>query len=227
MTVEDSAGPVPSPTADSDDRHVFPWGPVQVVAVLILCHLAIVFGLVGRNPDTARFSRLGGVVAGEVIEQPWRLLTSLFIHADPAHVLWNGLSMVVFAVPVVLEIGYLRAAAIYLAGGALGGVAGAWAVPDGVVLFGSSGGVSALFGAWVAMTLVRARHDGLPRRARIRVIGVALLILPSLLTSIGSSGRPISVAAHLGGLAAGLAAGLLALGTDAARAGTGEDPHSQ
>jgi len=215
MNGEDSADPVPSTTAEGDDRHSFPRGPVQAVAVVVLCHLAIVFALVGRNPDTARFLRLGGVVAGEVTEQPWRLLTSLFVHADPAHVLWNGLSMIVFAVPVVLGIGYLRAAAIYLVGGALGGVAGAWAVPGGVVLFGSSGAVSALFGAWVAITLVRARHDGLPHRARMRVLGVALLILPSLMTPISSSGRAISVAAHLGGLAGGLAAGLLALGAGA------------
>jgi len=225
MNGEDGAGPVQ--TADGGDRYSFPWGPVQAAAVLVLCHLAIVFALVGKNPDTARFARLGGIVAGEVTEQPWRLLTSLFVHADPAHVLWNALSMVVFAVPVVLGIGYLRAGAIYLAGGALGGVAGALAVPDGVVLFGSSGAVSAVFGAWVAITLVRARHDGLPHRARIRVIGVALLILPSLMTPISSSGRSISVAAHLGGLAGGLAAGLLALGAGAARARTGEDPHSQ
>ena len=192
----------------SDGGNAFPWGPVQVVAVFILSHFAIVFALVGTSPVTERLSALGGLVAGEVAEQPWRLLTSLFIHADPAHVFWNGISMLVFAVPVVLEIGYLRAAAVYLAGGVLGGLAGASVLPDGVVLFGSSGAVAALFGAWVGITFMRARHAGLRRRARVRVVGVAMLILPLFLTPVDSSGRAISVAAHMGGLAAGVAAGL-------------------
>ena len=149
-------------------RHAFPWGPIRVVAALVLAHLAIVLGLVGQNPDFMRFSRLGGVVAGKITEQPWRLLSSLFIHADLSHVFWNGLSLLVFAVPVILDVGYLGAAVIYLAGGVVGGITGAMAVPDGVVLFGSSGAVSALFGAWIAITLLRARQSGLPRRARIR-----------------------------------------------------------
>jgi membrane associated rhomboid family serine protease len=179
--------------------------------------MAIVLGLVGQNPDFMRFTRFGGVVAGRVTEQPWRLLSSLFIHADPSHVFWNGLSMLVFAVPVILDIGYLGAAVIYLAGGVVGGIAGASAVRDGVVLFGSSGAVSALFGAWVAITLLRARRSGLPRRARVRVIGLALLILPSLVSPMTSSGQSISVAAHLGGMAAGFVAGLVAWRVGAVR----------
>jgi len=194
-----------------------------VVAVLFLAHMAVVAGLVGQKPDFMRFSRLGGVVAGHVTEQPWRLLSSLFIHADPSHVFWNGLSMLVFAVPVIIDIGYLGAALVYIVGGAVGGITGAMAVREGVVLFGSSGAVSALFGAWVAITLLRARQSGLPRRARVRVIGVALLILPSLVSPMTSSGQSISVAAHLGGLAAGFVAGLLAWRIGAVRPVEPED----
>jgi membrane associated rhomboid family serine protease len=193
-----------------DRRRAFPWGPVRVVAVVFLTHLAIVLTLVGHNPDFMRFRRLGGLVAGEVTEQPWRLLTSLFVHRDPSHVFWNGVSMLVFAVPVILDIGYVGAAIVYLFGGVVGGIFGAMALPDGVVLFGSSGAVSALFGAWIAITLLRARQNGLPRRARIRVIGLSLLILPTLVNPETSSGQSISVASHLGGLGAGIVAGMIA-----------------
>jgi membrane associated rhomboid family serine protease len=191
-------------------RNAFPWGPVRVVAVVFLVHLAVVLALVGRNPDFMRFRRLGGLVAGEVTEQPWRLLTSLFVHRDPSHVFWNGVSMLVFAVPVILDIGYVGAALVYLLGGVVGGITGAMAVPDGVVLFGSSGAVSALFGTWIAITLLRARQSGLPRRARVRVIGLSLLILPTLVNPVSSSGQSISVASHLGGLGAGIVAGMIA-----------------
>jgi len=141
--------------------------------------------------------------------QPWRLLTCIVLHSGPSHLFWNGVSMMVFAVPLILELGYLPAAAIYLAGGLLGGIAGALAVPDGVVLIGSSGAVAGLFGAWVAITLLRARVAPLPRHAGIRVVGVALLVLPSLVTPTTSTGTPISVGAHLGGMVAGLAAGIV------------------
>jgi len=180
------------------------------VAAVFVAHMAIVLGLVGHNPDFMRFTRLGGVVAGRVTEQPWRLLTSLFIHADPAHVFWNGVSMLVFAVPVILDVGYIGASLVYLFGGVVGGITGTMARPEGVVLFGSSGAVSALFGAWIAITLMRARQNGLPRRARFRVLGLSLLILPTLVNPESSTGQSISVAAHLGGLGAGIVAGLFA-----------------
>jgi len=197
-----------------DDRHSsFPWGPVRALTGLILVHFAIVLGLVGPHPDTARFVRLGGLVAGRLaLDEPWRFVTSLFLHADSSHVFWNGVSMIVFAVPLILELGYPIGAAIYLAGGVLGGIAGALVVPEGVVLIGSSGAVAGLFGAWIAITLLRARASPLPRQSRIRVVGIALLVLPSLVTPTTSTGEPISVGSHLGGLAAGLAAGALLWG---------------
>ena len=193
-----------------DRRHTFPWGPIRVVAALFAAHMAIVLALVGGNPDFMRYRDRGGLVSGHVTEQPWRLLTSLFIHADPAHVFWNGVSMLVFAVPVILDVGYVGAALVYLLGGVVGGIIGTLARPEGVVLFGSSGAVSALFGAWIAITLLRARQNGLPRRARVRVLGLSLLILPTLVNPESSTGHSISVAAHLGGLGAGIVAGLFA-----------------
>ena len=67
-------------------------------------------------------------------------------------------------------------------------------------------------GAWVASTLRRARRAPLPRRAWLRGIGVGLLVLPSLLTSVGPDGRAISVEAHLGGLLCGALIGWWAFG---------------
>ncbi len=145
-------------------------------------------------------------------EQPWRLFTHIFLHADASHALWNGVSMMVFAVPLVLDLGYRITAALYLISGALGGMTGMLGVPDGVVLIGSSGAVAGLFGAWLSITLLRARSSPQPRRARIRIVGVGLLVLPSLLTPTTSTGERISIGSHLGGMAAGLCAGTLLVG---------------
>lgn len=208
---EDYGVQAPGGPEPEEDRHAkFPWEPILVAGTLALVHLGIVLFAVGSSPTTARFIRLGGLVAGPAMEdEPWRLFTSLFLHADLSHVFWNGVSMIVFAVPLILELRYTVTALIYLAGGILGGVAGVQFVPDGTVLIGSSGAVAGLFGAWVAITLLHARTTLLPRRARHRVLGVAFLVLPSLITPTTSTGHPVSVGSHLGGLAAGVLAGVI------------------
>ena len=191
----------------------FPWGPVQVVAGLVLAHLAIVFTLVGPSPTAADLERAGGLVSGSTWSEPWRLLTSLFVHSGPPHVLWNAVSMLVFTVPLVATIGYARTAGVYLGAGLCGGLAALSVTAPGVVIVGSSGAVAGLFGAWLSLNLVRAWRQSLTRRALVRVAGVGLLVLPSFLSPTTSAGRAVSVESHLGGLLFGIVAGLvLALG---------------
>ena len=199
----------------------FPWRPVQIVGTLILLHFAIVFLMIG-SPDAGRgLIRSGALLKGATVDQPWRLLTSLFLHSDPLHVFWNGASMIVFAVPLMIERGALRAALIYFAsgiGGAFTALYYAWA---GTLIIGSSGAVAGLFGAWVVQTLYRARRASLTWRARIRTLGIAMLVLPSLLSPITSTGHSVSVSSHLGGLATGVVVGALLGGGLLKRAGGG------
>ena len=183
----------------------FPWGPIRATLIVVLFHLALVFGLVGPDPTSSRLASLGGLVGGVGLTQPWRLATYVFLHVDPKHALWNGLSMLVFTVPLVGSLGYLRTAAIYLMSGILGGVAALAIYPPGTVTIGSSGAVAGLFGAWLVLTLHRTRQAPPTTRARLKVMGVTLLFLPALLTPTTSGGHSISVASHLGGLAAGVA----------------------
>ncbi|NIM60369.1 MAG: rhomboid family intramembrane serine protease, partial [Acidobacteria bacterium] len=102
-----------------------------------------------------------------------------------------------------------RAAVVYLAAGIGGGIAAVTLADYGTFILGSSGAVSGLFGAWVVLALDRARASDLPRRARIRTAGVALLVLPSLVNPTTASGEPISVSSHIGGAATGMAVGIL------------------
>jgi membrane associated rhomboid family serine protease len=196
------------PALDREDRARFPWGAVRIVAAMILAHLAWVFTLVGPEPSAADLARAGGLISGVTASQPWRLLTSLFVHSGPSHALWNGLSMMVFAVPLIGTVGHARAAAVYLGAGITGGLAAVAMAPEGVVIVGSSGAVAGLFGAWLAINLLQARHRALTRRALVRVIGVGLLVLPSFVSPTTSAGTTVSVESHLGGLLFGLAVGI-------------------
>ena len=194
--------------SDREERARFPWGPVQVVAGLILVHLAVVFVLVGPDPTARHLAAAGGLIAGMTVSQPWRLLTSLIVHSGPSHALWNGLSMMVFAVPLIGTIGYARTGAVYLGAGIVGGIAASTIAPQGVVIVGSSGAVAGLFGAWLAINVVRAGQQALTKRALVRVIGVGLLVLPSFISPTTSTGRAVSIESHLGGLLFGLAVGI-------------------
>ena len=201
---------LPFGTSTSEKRPLsLPWGPIQTVLAVVLLHLSLVFALTGSNPTLETFVLAGGLAANLVGSEPWRLLTSLFLHVDPSHVFWNGLSMMIFAVPLILELGYLRVGGVYLVGGIGGGLAALLTAGSGDVMIGSSGAVAGLFGTWAVLTFLKARRASLSRRSLIRVMGLALLVLPSLLSPTSSTGHTISVESHLGGLVLGLVAGVL------------------
>ena len=203
----------------------FPWGEVQTLGFLVLIHLGLAFWAAGPLPPGRALTEQGGLLSGGTLGEPWRLLTSLFLHSGPSHVLWNGLSMLVFAVPLLGRVGYLRTGLIYFAAGIGGGLVALQFSAPGTLIIGSSGAVAGLFGAWVVLTLRQARREPLGRRARIRTLGIALLVLPSLIKPSTAAGHPISISSHMGGLLTGMLIGaLLSLGmTTGGEANEAED----
>ena len=187
----------------------FPWGAVQVVSSLIAAHFALVFWMIASGTSGRQLIVHGALLKGGMLDEPWRLLTSLVIHIDPLHVFWNGASMMAFAVPLITDLRYVRSGMIYLASGVGGSlVALAFAVP-GTLIAGSSGAVAGLFGAWVVLQTRRDRLAPLTGRARIRTIGIAMLVLPSLISPMTATGHSVSVSSHMGGLVTGMAIGAI------------------
>jgi membrane associated rhomboid family serine protease len=187
-----------------------PWKTVGRWSLLVLFHLVVLASFGGERPATSSLVKFGALVNGRVLTEPWRLVTSLFLHVDPPHVLWNGLSMIVFVVPLVARFGGFTTLAVYLASGVGGGLlAGATGDPSTVTV-GSSGAVAGLVGASLVTALQRVwrRRPGFSR-ARLRVVGIGLLVLPSLLTPTTPAGDRISVASHVGGALAGIVIALL------------------
>lgn len=186
----------------------FPWPQVKAVGSILMFHLSIV-ALAGPWETSRALIGRFGLLRGGTLAQPWRLLTHLFVHRDPSHVMWNGIAMLVFAVPILVALGPWRAIAIYLASGIGGGLTALAFSAPGTTMIGSSGAVAGMFGAWVVTAVRRARHADLPWRARIRSLGIALLVLPALLNPQTTRGEPISVSSHMGGLATGMLLGVL------------------
>ena len=179
-----------------------------IVAAVIALHLLLVLAVDGGLLARHAMLEQGALRKGATLVEPWRLVTSLVLHSSVRHVLANGLSMLVFAVPLLGWVGLPRAALVYLAAGVGGGITAVALADFGVSILGSSGAVAGLFGAWVVLALERASLADLPGRARLRTAGIALLVLPSLVNPLTAEGRPVSVSSHLGGALTGMLVGM-------------------
>lgn len=148
------------------------------------------FELVGR----VRFSDFGpleGVAEG----QWYRLLTSMFLHANYVHILFNMLSLWWIGGPLEAALGRARYTALYFASG-LAGSALTYLIADPrLPSLGASGAIFGLFGA-TAVLMRRLRYDMRPV--------IALLVINLIFTF---SWGNIAWQAHIGGLVGGVLVG--------------------
>ena len=141
-------------------------------------------------------------------DQPWTIVTSMFVHASMWHILGNMLMLYFFGSYLLGLVGERKFLLVYFAGGILGNIlllALASVSPFGVAM-GASG---ALYAAMGALAVMRPRLKVLiwfmiPVDLWIVVLFAGLMLSLPFLAS-----PEIAWQAHLGGLALGLVAGLL------------------
>ncbi len=142
---------------------------------------------------------LGAVTLGH---QPWRLFTSMFLHAGVLHLTMNMLALGPTGRQVETLYGRAGMGAIYLIAGLLGALTSA--MRGAGVSVGASGAIFGLFGAFGGFLLRhRKRLEPTAAQAALRSVGMVLAI--NLLISL--SVPQIDMAAHLGGLVGGAATG--------------------
>jgi membrane associated rhomboid family serine protease len=122
--------------------------------------------------------------------QPWRMLTSLFVHGSILHILFNMYSLFVLGPELERLVGRWRFLALFVLSGLGGSVAVLLSSPNSAVI-GASGAIFGLFGAY----FVIARHLGGNSRQLIIVIVINLVI--------GFVVPGIAWQAHVGGLLIG------------------------
>jgi len=184
--------------------------PVVTQAIIGACVLLFVLQLSPGSGITAALA----LAPGRVAEEPWRLLTSAFLHSPSLflHILFNML--VLYQVGPWLEqaLGRARFAALYVVS-ALGGSVGFLllgvnpnlppAFQPSVV--GASGAVFGMFGALLVLTRSLGRSD----QALIGTIAINF-VLGLIIPNVAWQG-------HLGGLITGALAGLIIAKAPAAR----------
>ncbi|RSK46845.1 rhomboid family intramembrane serine protease [Hymenobacter rigui] len=136
--------------------------------------------------------------------QPWRLLTSVFLHGGVGHLLMNMASLVFLGLLTERLTGSRRLLLVYLACGVAGSLTSLWWHVQGVNSVGASGAIFGLYGLLLA-TLVR-RPNALTRPERYTV-GLFVLYLLAGSLATGLQTYATDNAAHLGGLVTGAVLG--------------------
>jgi rhomboid protease GluP len=185
--------------------------PTTAVLIFIALNIAMFVAelKMGGSTNPLTLHRLGALEPWAVRYggEYWRLLTSLFLHYGPLHLIFNLYALFVIGPGLERAIGSVRFAVYYLLSG-LGSSVGVLLLrifdftrPEQLV--GASGCVMGIVGVWAGF-LLRHRHQPLAGR-RLKNI----LLIVAVQTAFDLSTPQISMTAHLSGLVTGVVLGLL------------------
>jgi rhomboid protease GluP len=158
----------------------------------------VVLLLVGTGEQA--LIRAGALYRPAVLEgQWWRILTALFLHAGPLHLLVNMYALHLLGRLAETMFGSVRFLIVYLAGGIVGGISSTL-LSSGTLSVGASGAIMALLGGAIA-ALLRGTGNWPPTWRRSLLMNLSLLAVLQVI--IGIAVPAIDNAAHLGGLVGG------------------------
>ena len=175
----------------------------EAKAVLALIAINIIFLIALLVKDNLYVTL--GLQSTEWYKEPWTLVTSLFVHDFPWHILANMFSLYFLGSYLCNIIGDARFCAVYFAGGIIGNffyilIEHLLGHPNSLA-FGASGAIFAVAGAFMMLAPkmnVLAFPIPIPMPLWVAIIGGFLLM---------SFFPGVAWQAHLGGLIVGLIAG--------------------
>jgi len=221
------------PIRDVNPTRITPWVTLLVIAACVLVFFsfqntsspvegleflyeraAISCEILGGDPLTLREIReevceSGGGAPVFPDKQPLlSVLTSMFLHGDLAHLLFNMWSLWIFGNNVEEAFGHFGYLMLYLTGGIVATFVFAFANVDSTVpLVGASGAIAAALGAYAVL---------FPGHRVLTLVGWFLLPLPAILflgfwffAQFGLGGTNTAWEAHVGGFLLGLVVALL------------------
>lgn len=185
--------------------------PPPFVLILIVLNVAMFVAecVLGGSTNPLTLHRLGALEFFSVRFEGeyWRLLTSLFLHYGPLHLLFNLYALFIIGPGLEHAIGSIRFGICYLLSGLGSGVGVLLLRLSGISnaeqLVGASGCVMGLVGVWAGLLL---RYRDAPMAGR-RLKNIVVIV--AVQTAFDLSTPQISMAAHMSGLLTGLALGLI------------------
>lgn len=186
----------------------------QAAKMPVLSYLLIVinvgiFALRYIAPELASDILFAGYTDTDLVlrnHEFYRLFTSMFLHFNEAHMLFNGIALYYIGSNLERYFGHLRFALIYVLGGLAGSVLPLFFSSGGL---GASGAVFALWGAEVVFMYHNRAIFGAAGRARLKSSMMMMLVnfiagfSANALASVADSPVRVGNSAHFGGLAGG------------------------
>ena len=192
---------------------------IAPVTFALMVIIALVHGaveLAGGSQDGWTLARFGANLALATRgAEPWRLVTSMFLHAGWLHLLVNLYTLFILGRFVEQLYGSRRFWVIYLLAGVVGSAASAYLGGPQRLSVGASGAIFGLLGAGL-VGMIRLRGH-VPEAWR-KQVATNLLVVIALNFYIGWTIPRVDNSAHMGGLVGGVLVGLLLI---RARAGEG------
>jgi membrane associated rhomboid family serine protease len=195
-----SASSAPRPLGRRFANAVRPSSGRAVVTYTIIALCLVIYVIQFLSHDAVTNALI--YVPDVTVAQPWRMLTSLFIHESPLHVLLNMYSLWLVGPALERMLGRIRFLALYLISGFGGSVGVLLLAPHNEAVLGASGAIFGLFGAYF---LVARRLGG--NATQFLVVIVINLVIGFI------PGFGIAWQAHVGGLITGLAIAFVYLET--------------
>lgn len=182
---------------------------VPVISYALIVINVAIFALRYIMPELSNEVLFAGYNSTEAIlrdKEFYRLFTSMFLHFNEAHILFNGIALYYIGTNLEKLFGHLRFALIYVLGGLAGSVLPLFVSSGGL---GASGAVFAIWGAEVAFMYHNREIFGAAGRERLKSSMAMMLVnfiagfSANALASVSDSAVRVSNAAHFGGLAGG------------------------
>ena len=169
----------------------------SIIAINFIVYLLTLIPGYGNWLKYAGMSVNGLIAEGEW----WRIITSMFLHADFTHVLFNMFSLFLFGPELEKIAGKMRFLTIYFLAGIFGVAATFLIEPPNYATLGASGALYGIFGAFAAL-IYYTRH----LFPQLRQIILPLIVISVIMTFLMPN---INISAHLGGLVTGFILGIV------------------
>lgn len=146
------------------------------------------------------------ILSPPVFEHPWTIVTSIYAHSGPGHLLSNSIALVLFGWPVARATTRLRFHGFVVVSGSLAGLTQIVLTNAGGVL-GASGAVFALLGYLLAGNRLSSSLASLVEIPTW--LALAVVVVVAAVVTLATASPGVALVAHFVGLVVGLGAGRL------------------
>lgn len=179
---------------------------MKLTYLLILFTAAVFVAVNILHPEPETIFENYGFSSHNLVERPYVLVTSIFLHGSLLHLLSNALAWFFFGVAVEGELKKARMLAVFFLGAFAGDALSLLVYPPDAISVGASAGIFALVGAGMLLRPMDLSMYPLVVPLPLALLGLFYAIY-NVLEFFAAADPTISYIAHIGGLAVGVAFG--------------------